>query len=87
VGTNAALAAHHLGLMVVGSRRRCNRADARQSWDRLLTEAERIVFTDGKPRPDQDALQFYTTMLKKPHTIDAIGGPNRRAFTPESTNG
>lgn len=39
----------------------------------FFTDAEGIVFTNGKAWTRSNAVQFYKTMLRNPYNIDALG--------------
>lgn len=73
VGADPSLASQHLGLMVLVRAVSLAELTLAKTAAVFFTDAEGIVFTNGKAWNRQSAKLFYKTMLKSPVDIDAAG--------------
>lgn len=73
VGADPALASQHLGLMVLVRAVSLAELTLAKAAAVFFTNAEGIVFTNGKAWTRPNATLFYKTMLKSPFDIDADG--------------
>ncbi|WP_314506002.1 hypothetical protein [uncultured Microbacterium sp.] len=73
VGADSLLAAQHLGLMVLVRGVALAELTLAKMAALFFTDAEGIVFTNGKAWTRANALQFYNTALRNPYNIDGLG--------------
>lgn len=73
VGADFGLAAQHLGLMVLVRGVALAELTLAKVAAVFFTDAEGIVFTNGKAWTRANAALFYKTMLRKTYNIDALG--------------
>lgn len=73
LGADPALVSQHLGLMVLVRAVALAELTLAKAAAVFFTDAEGIVFTNGKAWTRQNASSFYKSVLKSPFNIDATG--------------